>query len=253
MSAIRLTDAPPEGGNDTAAMPGGELPEFLLVHGAWHGAWAFDALGALLEGAGLRWHAVDLPSAGSSADLAADAAVVRRALAERPVPTVVVGHSYGGIVISEAAAGVGHVRGLVYLCAFMLDIGQSLASAQNFQFPGWVAVDEQAGTLTVRTPVDVFYNDCADAVADAAAARLVPQSLASFAAPQTAAAWRKHHSVYVVCERDQAIPPAAQDAMAARADVVERLDRSHSPFLSAPVELVGVMLRAARAAIAAAP
>src|SRR4051794_20849668 len=215
----------------TAALD--EPPEFLLVHGAWHGAWAFDALGAQLDRAGLRWRALDLPSAGSTADLAADAAVVRGALADRPVPTVVLGHSYGGVVISEAAAGVDHVRGLVYLSAFMLDVGGSLAGAQDNQLPDWVAVDEQAGTSTVRTPVEVFYNDCPREVAEAAAGRLVPQSLAAFASPQTAAAWHEHPSTYVVSRRDHAIPPAAQEAMAARADVVERLNRSHSPFLSA--------------------
>jgi pimeloyl-ACP methyl ester carboxylesterase len=251
MSAIQITNAPPSDDNPLGGMPDGELPEFLLVHGAWHGAWAFDALGAQLDAAGLCWRAVDLPSAGSTADLAADAATVRRALAERPVSTVVVGHSYGGIVISEAATGVDHIRGLVYLSAFMLDVGESLAGAQNHQLPDWIAVDQQAGTSTVRTPVETFYNDCPRELADAAAARLVPQSLAAFAAPQTAAAWREHPSIYVVSEQDQAIPPAAQEAMAARADVVERLNRSHSPFLSAPEELAGVMLRAARAALPA--
>ena len=251
MSAVQNTNAPTQDHNATGGMPVGELPEFLLVHGAWHGAWAFDALGTRLDGAGLRWRAVELPSAGSTADLAADAAAVRRALAERLVPTVVVGHSYGGVVISEAAAGVDHVRGLVYLSAFMLDVGESLASAQDHQLPDWIVVDEQAGTSTVRTPVEVFYNDCPRELADAAAARLVPQSLAAFAAPQIAAAWSEHPSTYVVCEQDHAIPPAAQEAMAARADVVERLNRSHSPFLSAPEELVGVMLRAARTALTA--
>ncbi len=251
MSAIRVTYAPSQDHNPIRAVPDGELPEFLLVHGAWHGAWAFDALGSRLDEAGVRRRTVDLPSAGSTAGLAADAATVRRALTERRVPTVVVGHSYGGVVISEAASGIDHVRGLVYLAAFMLDVGESLAGAQGYQLPDWVAVDERAGTSTVRTPVGVFYNDCPRELADAAAARLVPQSLAAFAEPQTAAAWREHPSVYVICEQDQAIPPAAQEAMAARADVVERLARSHSPFLSAPEEVVGVMARAARAALIA--
>jgi pimeloyl-ACP methyl ester carboxylesterase len=236
----------------TTAMPDAHLPELLLVHGAWHGAWAFDELGSRLDAAALRWRTVDLTSAGSTADLAADADVVRRALAERAVPTILVGHSYGGVVISEAAAGVDHVHALVYLCAFMLDAGESLLSAQQHQVPDWIAVDEQAGTSTVRTPLEVFYQDCPRELADAAAARLVPQSLAAFAAAQTAAAWRERPSTYVICEQDHAIPPAAQEAMSARADTVERLDRSHSPFLSAPDELVPVLRRAAQRAQVAA-
>ncbi|MEA2227423.1 MAG: hypothetical protein QOF04_1053 [Solirubrobacteraceae bacterium] len=225
-------------------MPDADRPELLLVHGAWHGGWAFEELSSRLDAAGLRSRTVDLPSAGSTADLAADAQVVRDALAANPVPTIVLGHSYGGVVISEAAAGVEHVRGLVYLCAFLLDAGESLLDALQHQVPDWIAVDQEAGTSLPRTPHDVFYADCPPALADAAAARLVPQSLAAFAAPQTAAAWRERPSTYVICEQDRALPPAAQEAMSARASVVERLDRSHSPFLSAPDEVVAVLERA---------
>jgi pimeloyl-ACP methyl ester carboxylesterase len=245
MHATGITAAGPRQFDGMSATPDADRSELLLVHGAWHGAWAFDELGSRLDEAGLRWRAVNLPSAGSTADLAADADVVRQALAERAVPTVLVGHSYGGLVISEAAAGVDHVTALVYLCAFMLDAGESLLSAQQHQVPDWIAVDEQAGTSTVRSPFEVFYHDCPGELAGAAAARLVPQSLAAFAAPQTAAAWNERPSTYVICEQDHAIPPAAQEAMSARADTVERLDRSHSPFLSAPEELIPVMRRAA--------
>jgi pimeloyl-ACP methyl ester carboxylesterase len=149
MHATGITAAGPRQFDGMSATPDADRSELLLVHGAWHGAWAFDELGSRLDEAGLRWRAVNLPSAGSTADLAADADVVRQALAERAVPTVLVGHSYGGLVISEAAAGVDHVTALVYLCAFMLDAGESLLSAQQHQVPHWIAVDEQAGTSTV--------------------------------------------------------------------------------------------------------
>jgi pimeloyl-ACP methyl ester carboxylesterase len=153
-------------------------------------------------------------------------------------------------VISEAAAGVDHVRGLVYLCAFLLDAGESLLDALQHQVPDWIAIDEQAGTSLPLSPQKTFYADCLPAAADAAAARLVPHSVAAFAAPQTAAAWRERPSTYVICEQDQALPPAAQEAMSARASVVERLDRSHSPFLSAPDEVVAVLERALQTAAA---
>jgi pimeloyl-ACP methyl ester carboxylesterase len=219
--------------------------EFLLVHGAWHGGWAFDPLVRSLEAAGYTARTVDMPSAGSTADLAADAAVVRDALAESSAPTVVVGHSYGGVVISEAAAGAGNVAGLVYLCAFMLDEGESLLGALQGQIPPWIAVDEAAGTSMPTTPVPIFYNDCSEEDAAAAAARLKPQSLAAFTSEQTAAAWKEMPSTYIICEQDMAIPPAAQEAMSARAGAVERMDASHSPFLSQPDATAALLQRAA--------
>jgi pimeloyl-ACP methyl ester carboxylesterase len=226
------------------------MGDFLLVHGAWHGAWAFDGLVRVLEGAGHGARTVELPSSGSTAGLAEDAEVVRAALAEQPGPTVVLGHSYGGVVISEGAAGAPNVAGLVYLCAFMLDVGESLLGTLQGQIPPWIAVDEAAGTSIPTTPLEVFYNDCSEEDAAAAAARLKPQSLAAFTSEQTAAAWRDVPSMYIVCERDNAIPVAAQDAMSGRATVVERMDASHSPFMSQP-EATATLLERAPAAAAA--
>jgi pimeloyl-ACP methyl ester carboxylesterase len=226
------------------------MGDFLLVHGAWHGGWAFDRLVRVLEDAGHTARTVDLPSSGSTADLAADAEVVRAALAEQSGPTVVLGHSYGGIVISEGAAGAPNVVGLVYLCAFMLDVGESLLGAIQGQVPPWIVVDEAAGTSTVATPREIFYNDCSEEDAAAAAARLEPQSLATFASEQTAAAWHQIPSMYIVCERDNAIPVAAQDAMSGRAAVVERMDTSHSPFVSQPEATAALLERAPTGAAA---
>ena len=211
------------------------------MHGAWHGAWAYDLLLPHLESAGLRARTVDLPSAGSRDGLDADAAAVRAALAQSPGPTVLVGHSYGGVVITEAAGGTDDVAGLVYLCAFLLDEGESLLGALQGQVPDWIEVDEAAGTSRAHRPHEVFYGDCPPEAAQAAADRLVPQSLASFAMPQTTTPWRTLPSTYVVCTQDKALPPPAQEAMSARAGTVVRLDRSHSPFLSAPDELARVL------------
>lgn len=217
----------------------------MLVHGAWHGGWAWDPLLPHLLGAGLDVKVVDLPSAGSGGDLAADAAVVRDALRADPWPTVVVGHSYGGIVVSEAAAGEPNVMSVVYLAAFMLDTGESLLGALGGAAPGWIEVDAEAGVSRVPDPVPVFYADLPDVVAQGYASRLSDQSLASFAAPQTAAAWQEVPSVYVACTQDQAIPYAAQRAMSARARAVYTLESSHSPFASHPAEVAGIIAAAA--------
>lgn len=220
-------------------------PELLLVHGAWHGGWCFADLQAALRKRGVVSRTVDLPSSGGIADLADDAAVVRAALRAHSAPTVLVGHSYGGAVISEAAAGVPHVRSLAYLCAFMLDAGVSVLDVLEHRIPDWVSVDPESGTATVPDPNGTFYADCRREVAEAAAARLVPHCLGAFASEQTAAAWHDVPSTYVICDQDRAVPPAAQEMMASRAQSVVRLPTSHSPFLSAPDDLADILVRTA--------
>lgn len=216
----------------------------LLVPGSWHGAWAYDEVAPRLVAAGVPVRRIDLPSNDGSSTLAADAAAVRGALDEIGGPTVVVGHSYGGIAVSEGAAGSPHAAGLVYLCAFMLDVGESLLDALSHQLPDWLSLDETAGSHIPRNAEAVLYGDCSADVAGRAAARLSRQSVAAIAAPQTAAAWRTVPSTYVVCERDAAVAPAIQEAMAARANAVARIDASHSPFLSRPGEVAAIVQRA---------
>src|SRR5438132_10381075 len=111
----------------------------VLVHGAFHGAWCFDRVLPLLRDAGVEAVAVDLPGhgddAGPFADLHGDADRVRAVLDEAGDGAVLVGHSYGGAVVTEAGQhpAVAHV---VYLCALALDEGESCATA---------AVDAAAG------------------------------------------------------------------------------------------------------------
>ncbi|MCW2507931.1 MAG: hypothetical protein JWP68_1079, partial [Modestobacter sp.] len=103
----------------------------LLVHGAWHTSWAWQPL--IAELSDIDVVTVDLPSSGTDpqalGDLTADADVVRAALAGIEGPVVVVGHSYGGLPITEAATAEDGVAHLVYLCAFQLDVGDSLVSS----------------------------------------------------------------------------------------------------------------------------
>jgi len=219
-------------------------PDLLLVHGGWHGAWAFDALIPVLTSQGFTVRTVDLPSSGSLVDLDADVKVVRESLASHATPTLVVAHSYGGVVISEACAGISNVVGLAYLCAFVLDKGESLA--MFFQpFPPWIAIDEAAGNCHVRAPEQVFYADVDPTITAQAIARLKAQSLACVSAVLTAAAWRELPSSYLLCEQDEALPVPAQEVMGARTNIVERLASSHSPFLSRPADVAAFIARAA--------
>jgi pimeloyl-ACP methyl ester carboxylesterase len=213
----------------------------VLVHGAWHGGWCWDRVVRLLEEAGHEVRTLDLPSAGGTGDLAADATAVRGVVQESSAPTVLVGHSYGGIPVTAAAAGLAQVRHLVYVCAFMLDEGESLLDAIDHVVPEWIGVDETGGVSRVLDPVAAFYADVDPAGAQAAVSRLTTQTLSSFAAPRPAAGWRDVDSTYLACTEDRAIPYLAQQAMSAHATTVHTLVSSHSPFLSHPAEVATVI------------
>ncbi|MBA3339141.1 MAG: alpha/beta hydrolase [Geodermatophilaceae bacterium] len=212
----------------------------MLVHGAWHGAWAWETLLPHLATAGLNGVAVSLPSSGGEGDLAADAHAVRTALEELDGPAVLVGHSYGGIVISEAATAES-VRHLVYLSAYLLPTGSSLLDALGHELPYWIRVDEKAGVLRVHDAAKRFYGDVAPGPTAAALQQLTTQTLSSFRDAQTRAAWERIASTYLVCDQDRAVPPQSQHTMSRSATNVGTLHSSHSPFLSQPARLAAIL------------
>jgi len=213
----------------------------LLVHGAWHGSWAWRPLVDALDGVEVR--TVDLPSVGASpgdlGDLRADSEAVRAAVAAIDGPVVVVAHSYGGCPVTEAVRAGDGVAHLVYLCAFMLDEGESLLGAAGGTAPPWWEVHDTH--IVAGSPAEVFYNGVSPEVTASSVARLGLQSRSSTEQPLTRAAWKEVPSTYVVCEQDQAIPAFAQEAMAQRAGTVARLPAGHSPFLSHPGELAALL------------
>ncbi len=221
----------------------------LLVHGAWHGAWCWATLQAELDRRGLPSFAIDLPGHGISpeplADLHTDAAAVAAAVdaigRRTGNPVVLVGHSYGGAVITEAATRTDAVGHLVYLTAFVLDAGESVIGLlqslpQQAVTLSAAMVPQEDGTTVVDlgpNTVQAFYGRCEQAAIDAALPRLSAQTVASFVQPATAAPWRTTPSTYVLCDEDQAIHPDHQAAMAGRCDTVHHIATDHSPFLSA--------------------
>jgi pimeloyl-ACP methyl ester carboxylesterase len=219
----------------------------VLVHGAWHGAWCWEGVIPPLDAAGVPVVAVDLPSVSSpTATLHDDAACVRAALDAIDGKVVLVGHSYGGVVISEAGVHP-RVAQLVYLCAFALDVGES---TQENSLTGGdgpsdlgaaIALADGVLTIDAEQGAAAFYHDCSPEAAGAAIARLRPQSFTALSGKVEAAAWREKPATYVVCTEDRALPVALQRSNAAR--VGESIDwpTSHSPFLSRP-ELVADLL-----------
>ncbi|MDL9978476.1 alpha/beta fold hydrolase [Microbacterium sp. ASV49] len=226
-------------------------PAVLLVHGAWHGSWCWDAVRPLLESSGRAIHTVDLPTVHAedktSRGVADDAVVVREAIEAIDGPVVVVAHSYGGIPASVAAADQPSVRHIVYVTAFALDEGESLLGAVGGVAPSWWRIDgDLVSTGTEEDPAaHVFFNDVSADVAEAAVARLKPQSLRAFTDTLTAAAWHTVPSTYLITERDNAIPVFAQEQLAARAgSTVHRIDTGHSPFYAAPEAATELILAA---------
>ncbi|MFG2452829.1 alpha/beta fold hydrolase [Streptomyces sp. NPDC048512] len=220
-------------------------PTILLVHGAWHGAWCWDKLVPELAIRGWNVETVDLPSASANPDNSAgmydDARTIRERLGNIEGPVTVLAHSYGGVPVTEAAAGASNVAHLIYLSAFQLDRGESLTNQSGGQLP-----DGRTGTLPIpEDTVKNFYGDVATPDADSALERLVPQTIKSFSEPLTAAAWNTITSTYIACEHDGILPLAFQEAMSQRADHTYRLASSHSPFLSMPVELAQLITKAA--------
>jgi pimeloyl-ACP methyl ester carboxylesterase len=213
----------------------------VLVHGAWHGPWAWSRVAGPLRERGFDVHTVANPSSGSDPtalrDLYDDADNLRRTLAGLGDDVLVVAHSYGGIVATEGAAGAANVSHLLYVTAFMLDEGASLLSTVGGEAPDWWVRDEDGLSTTVSRAEEIFFNDCSPEDAADAASRLEPQSLPSFEQPVRSVAWRDIPSSYLICERDNAIPPVLQEQLAERAGDVRRVEASHSPFLSRPGEV----------------
>jgi len=226
----------------------------VLVHGAQHGSWCWERVVPLLEGRGLRVTTVDLPSTGPEGDerpsLADDVAAVRAALDAVDGQKLLVGHSYGGTVITAAAAGRDDVSRLVYLCAAMPDAGESGASL--FERAGidasWLIMDGGLMLPNREAAGELFFGDCDPATREAAIERLRPMSLVPHGELVPEAGWHAIPSTYVVCTLDQAIPPDVQRGLfAPRAEEVIELEASHSPFYSQPEAVAGLLADRARA------
>jgi pimeloyl-ACP methyl ester carboxylesterase len=226
------------------------VPTILLVHGAWHGAWCWQRFTPHLLQRGFDFYTVELPSVGAKpgevVNLSADAAAVKTTLEAISGPVILCGHSYGGMVISLAAAAVdAKVERLIYICAYVPEAGQSLTAARVGKRAPWIRMLDGGLTLPdLEQAAGVFYADCDPATQRWARHQLRAQSNAAFEEPVPAPAWKRIPSTYIVCTRDRAIPPAMQrEVFAPRTTSVVELQSGHSPFLSQPGELADLILR----------
>jgi pimeloyl-ACP methyl ester carboxylesterase len=212
-------------------------PTVVLVHGAWHGAWVWDDLRA--EMTDHTVDAVELPSSGHDpAKLGSfddDVDAIRSMVRSITEPVVVVAHSYGGLPTTQALCGLDNVIGVVYIAAWVLDVGQSVADlAGEHGLPDWWDVHPSEGYMDALHPEEVFYHDLPPERAAEHSGRLTHQSLDSAAHPLRDAIWKSVPTSYILCEQDRALPPSIQQSMSEHTTKTTRFDAGHNPFLSRP-------------------
>jgi pimeloyl-ACP methyl ester carboxylesterase len=236
------------------------MATYILVHGAWHGGWCWHRIVARLQRASHRLLAPDLLSLGrdrtppGAVSLESWTDQIAALAQSEPEPIVLVGHSRGGIVLSEVAERIPeHIRTLVYVTAFLLESGRSLQDAavqdpESLVPPAMIIADDhQSASIRQSAVREAFYGQCSDDHVALAQSLLTPEPLAPLATPvhTTATRFGSVPRVYVECTRDRAITHSAQRRMQAAVPCRERitLEADHSPFFCCVEELASVLLR----------
>jgi pimeloyl-ACP methyl ester carboxylesterase len=228
-------------------------PNIVLVHGAWADGSSWSSVIEILQADGYHVTAPQFPLTS----LADDVARLRQVLALQDGPTVIVGHSYGGQVMTALGAEVSNVVGLVYIAAFGLDEGESLGGllAQGPPTPALAhqfVDDEHFVWLTEVDFVDHFAGDVDPVKARVLCAAQQPLSASAFDEVMGIPAWKAVRSWYLVAQDDEALPPDAERMFANRmgATTIE-VPSGHLAMVSHPAEVVNLTERAAEAAPAA--
>lgn len=238
------------------------MRSLILVHGSFHGPWCWERLKPYLSDHYSEIRTPDLAAgaqrvaADRDPDLSAYAEIVCGEIDASPDPVVLVAHSMGGIVATQAAEWRhSRIDAIVYVNGLLLRSGESLTSflsdqadpaiedlvLQNMVLSG----DGRIATFPRQASRPVFYNACSDGDADWAADRLRPQPTAVYASkldisPERCGAVRRF---YIEGLRDRAVPISFQRVMTAQSpcERVITLDADHSPFLSYPAELASAI------------
>jgi len=227
------------------AAPAPGVKNIVLVHGAFADGSSWSKVIPLLQSKGYNVTAVQMPLTGFTDDVAA----TQRALARVSGPVILVGHSWGGVVITEAGLDP-KVVGLVYVAAFAPDQGETVGElGKPYPQPPALASPsvDQKGFLTLS--VDAFKkfgSDLPENEAAVACATQGPISGAAFGAQVSGAAWKTKPSWYIVSTIDQAIAPDEERFFAKRMKATTtELKASHVSMLSQPKAVAGVIMDAA--------
>ncbi len=224
-----------------------EIKNVVLVHGGFVDGSGWEGVYRILKADGFSVTVVQNPTIS----LAGDVAVTKRALAAQNGPAILVGHSYGGVVISEAG-GDPNVVGLVYIAAFAPDKGESVSSLIKDPPPGAPVppiLPPQDGFLFLdraKFPAS-FAADVNPGAAAFMADAQVPWGLEALGGAVTEPAWKSRPSWYMVTTEDKMIPPDAQRAMAKRAgSTVVEVKGSHAVYVSQPRAVAHLIEQAAK-------
>jgi pimeloyl-ACP methyl ester carboxylesterase len=233
------------------------MARFVLVHGAFVGAWAWKPLIEALEAQGHTAEALDLPGSGDDqtplAEVTLDACADRvcAVLGESEEPAILVANSMGGVIVTQAADRCpDRIDSLVYVAAFLPKDGQSLLDLTKLpegkedQVQANIVVegDPPVATMPDDASADALYGACSKEVADWAIAQQRPQVVAPFVTPVSLDKGgfdRITRRMYVLCTRDRAIPPPLQRLMLDQGECVQvlELDTDHSPHMSMTAKL----------------
>jgi pimeloyl-ACP methyl ester carboxylesterase len=235
---------------------GAAKPTIVLVHGAFADSSGWNTVAGRLIREGYPVIAFSNPLRGPLAD----AEYLRQFLSTIAGPVVLVGHSYGGAVITNAATGNPNVKSLVYVAAYAPAEGESVAAANSLggghtevidhlvirPFPGASPGDADAYIDPAFFPT-LFAQDLPRSTTRVMAATQRPGALAALLTPSGAPAWDSIPSWYLVARQDRIIPPEAERAMAARAgSTTVEIDSSHVAMMSHPSAVVSLITAAAR-------
>ena len=229
-----------------ASVSHGAVKSVVLVHGAFADGSGWKPVADILEHDGYTVYVVQQPLTTFEADLTAI-----RLVLDRSGPCVLVGHSYGGMIISEVG-GHAAVRSLVYVAAFQPEVGEGAGALQDKTPPASKAVVPVGGGFVQVKPEafsEDFAADVPKPIAHFMAISQVPISAEIFGAKAAVAAWTQKPSYAVIAQQDRMINPDLERFMAARAksETIE-LPGSHAIFLSHPREVAALIEKAAKAA-----
>jgi pimeloyl-ACP methyl ester carboxylesterase len=227
------------------AAPPGAVKNVVLVHGAFVDGSGWRAVSDILTKDGYTVSIVQPPETSLDDDIAA----TNRVLDAQDGPTVLVGHSYGGAIITGAGLNA-HVKSLVYVAAFQPDTGESLASLASGKPPAGAPLKPSADGFLYIDPA-AFHADFA-ADLPAAEARFMARSQVGLSvkaatAVATSPAWKTKPSFAVVATQDRSINPDLERSMYQRShSVVIELPSSHAVYMSHPAEVAALIERAAQ-------
>ncbi|WP_406471277.1 alpha/beta fold hydrolase [Streptomyces sp. NBC_01615] len=231
-------------------------PTIVLVHGAFTDASSWARVISLLHAAGLTVRAPANPLRG----LAQDAASIRSVVRDIDVPVVLVGHGYGGAVITQAASDADNVVALCYVAAFGLDAGECVLDITNRFAPVPVADATFTAALPAQIPgspeselyirkerfPQVYAADLSPSVNDVLSVAQRPIACGALTSRSGPPAWASKPSWYAIATADRTLNPTAQRFMAQRMAATEYvLDGSHAVVLSQPAAVVAMIREAA--------